>query len=67
MRHDEVKECMEVMVNIGLDYANRERWERGTVLRVYPDGIILVSLPLGFPDMMPQSLHMTATFLEPIK
>jgi len=67
MRHNEVKEGAEVMVNIGLDYANRERWERGTVLRVYPDGIVRVSLPLGFPDMMPQSLTVTASSLEPIK
>jgi hypothetical protein len=67
MRHNEVREGAEVMANIGLDYANREQWERGTVLRVYGDGMVLVSLSLGFPDMMPQTLSMRAMFLRPVK
>jgi len=67
MRHDEVKECTEVMVSLGDAPGGVERFERGTVLRVYGDGAILVSLSLGFPEMMPQTLSTRAMFLRPIE
>jgi len=67
MRHDEVKEGAELEVSLGFDHADRERWERGTVLKVYGDGLILVSLPLGFFDMVPQTLATRAMFMRPIQ
>jgi hypothetical protein len=67
MKPNEVKNGATVMVNIGLDYANREQWVKGMVLSVRPNSILVSVRYTDLKEEYPHSLTVSASSLAPIK